>query len=836
MNETGPSPEFSEGTRGRRRQARNTEEYNRGSAGQREARRQAEAAGAAGVEGQSEPQAAEAAPELAALSEADAALLNKFNQNAQIARFEIESRVYQEQKDAGASDQKADEVAIAAADPQSDEFAKEMRGDINKLKEALMGKEQPETEEEKILDGNIEHAGWALAAMSRQEFEERFGLQAQEQEPEVEPTAPAEETDGTQPAAETGQGEDQETGDTAEQETTGSTETGEQNPEAENVRRNFTSKKEALAVITAKRQNSFRSSEKDKEAFQKADQEYREALIELGQLEEAEYVAENDTENRTEEQQRLDVMTRLLEHEQALRENVNEKLKNTKRGKFIEWMNRGGRGKRFLKGMAFSGGFAVVGAATAGVGLGAFAAGAGITAAVGSRVALYSARVDANRRGTSNETSQEAAQILATQANQGVEQAREDQTRSSSDLMEAVAIRQEAFEQDTQQQQKERRKSLGKGALIAAGSLVAGRLAAEGASEAAAWWNAGGQEWTQDQFNRGVEGAQDAGRATGEAIQDAHQDIQQSEQNATDISDHRDAQAGGGEQQPGGSEQQPGGQGLPETGPVNAAEFFSGEAGTVEFSEAGVESMLGHLDGYTVQQGDTIWGLSEQYLQANGVENPSVYQVDAVKDKMVPVLQEAGYAEYDQNAHDGVYTEGWLRAGDTFEFMTGDETADTGGDAGGGAENSGDSGANQGGAAQEQPQQQTEQPQQSEAPAEPAEPSTPEDTGGEQAPADAADNQAEAEGAGEAARLLSEQGVNLGNDSITFERSVELWQISDLLDEYFGVDLSPAQYETLLERMSGQDFSGYEVPAGTYIGLNENVGVTEFVRGYAERS
>ena len=81
--------------------------------------------------------------------------------------------------------------------------------------------------------------------------------------------------------------------------------------------------------------------------------------------------------------------------------------------------------------------------------------------------------------------------------------------------------------------------------------------------------------------------------------------------------------------------------------------YFNGSVGSTEFTTAGVENFNQWIDGYSVQSGDSIWSLSENYLRAQGVSNPSVYQIDAVKDSMVANLQAQGLAD----------ANGWLYAG-----------------------------------------------------------------------------------------------------------------------------------------------------------------------------
>ena len=85
----------------------------------------------------------------------------------------------------------------------------------------------------------------------------------------------------------------------------------------------------------------------------------------------------------------------------------------------------------------------------------------------------------------------------------------------------------------------------------------------------------------------------------------------------------------------------------------NVENYFNGSIGSTEFTIAGVENFNQWIDGYSVQPGDSIWSLSENYLRAQGISNPSVYQIDAVKDSMAANLQAQGLAD----------ANGWLYAG-----------------------------------------------------------------------------------------------------------------------------------------------------------------------------
>lgn len=95
--------------------------------------------------------------------------------------------------------------------------------------------------------------------------------------------------------------------------------------------------------------------------------------------------------------------------------------------------------------------------------------------------------------------------------------------------------------------------------------------------------------------------------------------------------------------------------------PITRGEMFDGYQGTREFTTVGqtdFNKWINGNGGYTVQPGDTVWSLSEQYLQQNGITHPTVYEVDAVKDSVLKELQARGLA-------DG---RGWLNVGDTIKI------------------------------------------------------------------------------------------------------------------------------------------------------------------------
>jgi len=68
-------------------------------------------------------------------------------------------------------------------------------------------------------------------------------------------------------------------------------------------------------------------------------------------------------------------------------------------------------------------------------------------------------------------------------------------------------------------------------------------------------------------------------------------------------------------------------------------DLFAGEGGSTHLTALNKEHLHDFLDTYTVKSTDTRgdWGIAEKYLKAQGIKNPSVYQIDAVKDRMLEI-------------------------------------------------------------------------------------------------------------------------------------------------------------------------------------------------------
>lgn len=66
-------------------------------------------------------------------------------------------------------------------------------------------------------------------------------------------------------------------------------------------------------------------------------------------------------------------------------------------------------------------------------------------------------------------------------------------------------------------------------------------------------------------------------------------------------------------------------------------QLFNGEAGSTHLSREAEANIQTFMDDYKVGTTDTrgVWGISEKYLESEGIKNPSVYEIDAVKDHIL---------------------------------------------------------------------------------------------------------------------------------------------------------------------------------------------------------
>lgn len=77
--------------------------------------------------------------------------------------------------------------------------------------------------------------------------------------------------------------------------------------------------------------------------------------------------------------------------------------------------------------------------------------------------------------------------------------------------------------------------------------------------------------------------------------------------------------------------------GNPPTGDGEALtrnELFDGSGGNRSLTSANIAELRDFMDDYTVDAGDDrgVWGISEKYLESQGIDNPTVFETDAVKD------------------------------------------------------------------------------------------------------------------------------------------------------------------------------------------------------------
>lgn len=231
--------------------------------------------------------------------------------------------------------------------------------------------------------------------------------------------------------------------------------------------------RETLAMLSAKRQGRVAGS--GGEAYQEALQKYNTHMIALAELENAPVLEAtlNQDPELDKEAKEQHVVKYLIEEQAKLRGATVEKLKNTKVGKVVEWMTRGNRAVRILKGIGVGVG---AGALAAGIGLAAGAAG---VAAIGAGVAgLATAAVRFGRgyamadarggRGMKIEV-EEANVTDSLQESPATEE-----NAGEPDYVKRIAtLLGHDFETDTQKEQAKRRKSLawGLGTLAVGGAI-----------------------------------------------------------------------------------------------------------------------------------------------------------------------------------------------------------------------------------------------------------------------------------------------------------------------------------------------------------------------------
>jgi len=94
---------------------------------------------------------------------------------------------------------------------------------------------------------------------------------------------------------------------------------------------------------------------------------------------------------------------------------------------------------------------------------------------------------------------------------------------------------------------------------------------------------------------------------------------------------------------------------------VTRSDMFDGQQGSRHFTREGQRDFnqwISRKGGYEVKPGDSVWKLSEQYLNSQGVDHPTTYEVDAVKDSVLKEFRAKGLVD----------SNGWLTAGDTIKI------------------------------------------------------------------------------------------------------------------------------------------------------------------------
>jgi len=215
-----------------------------------------------------------------------------------------------------------------------------------------------------------------------------------------------------------------------------------------------------LAETTAKRQGRLWGGKKGDNEINRA--EYDQSIRTLGILTlESELASIDDPTQRN-----ARVIEFLFDEQKKLRDLTTEKLKDSKLGRYVEWMNSGGKlnaiGKAGLIGAAAAGAGAIGMIAAPAVGVGAGIAGGFAVAA--NRAAKFGrayARSDRDRgMATADEAYGENAEDLTYDSTQN--ESAGDHVRLIADAFDTK------FEEDTKREQKKRRRAVALGAVATA--------------------------------------------------------------------------------------------------------------------------------------------------------------------------------------------------------------------------------------------------------------------------------------------------------------------------------------------------------------------------------
>lgn len=401
----------------------------------------------------------------------------------------------------------------------------------------------------------------------------------------------------------------------------------------------------AFAALSAKRQGRIAGS--GGEAYAEAKAQYDEQMIAFAKATlkdtlESDAITPND--------KKIKVTEYLLEEQAELRKLTIEKLKGTNVGRFVEFMTRGNIATRIAKGI----GLGLAGGVVAG-GVGILAGVAG-AAAIGAGVAGVATALTRFARGYAQNDAKEGNRSMgqldvAEQTSLMKEKLGDDHT----EYVDAVATHlDEVYERDTKAQQHKRLISVGAGALsVAAGTAVG--FAVHAALDAGVFHGFANRNFfppTGASSPSHIEAPQGGGAA---AVQEAAAQAARDKAAAAaaEAAKHAGIPSSDTAGVANAINNALGGNSGGNWTPGGIDHFLNGNLGTTELTSAGLGNFDQWANGYTVQPGDTIWGLSEKYLQAQGIAHPDVYKIDAVKDAVLADFQARGL----------VGANGWLSAG-----------------------------------------------------------------------------------------------------------------------------------------------------------------------------
>lgn len=253
---------------------------------------------------------------------------------------------------------------------------------------------------------------------------------------------------------------------------------GEQQERLEQMKEELNGMRDMVAKLTAKRQGGLGILGKKSTPEYKAVYEtYNDLLVNVGQIENADIIADESIEP---EEKRARVTQYIFEEQAKLREATTEKLKGTKVGKFVEWMNKGNVavriGKGLLVGVAGGAVAAGIGAMAGVAGVAAIGAGVAGVATAGARFARGFAMADAKAgRGMGEADRLSVLETMYKEDKEHVELG--NNPHKPDDYVQRIADyfgRQ--YEADTKKEQVKRRKSVawGLGAMAVGGAIGAG--------------------------------------------------------------------------------------------------------------------------------------------------------------------------------------------------------------------------------------------------------------------------------------------------------------------------------------------------------------------------